>query len=385
MRKHRAKWLAVTTGALLAGVTLAACGSSGGSTPNTSSGDSSGGGGSPEQSTTSVTLASSTQVTDPINMPGLGTAVAIKDGIFKQENIDLKVSITTGSPQTLAAVKSGSAQFGAVPLDVILSANAQGADIVVVGGQAISYPSVIVAQKNITDFSQLKGKTIAITSVGASSQTSVVAYAQSLGFKQSDFKFAPTRSVAGMQQELVGGQASASYLNSGDAAAFLAKYGDKVHILVPADVFGKVFADYGSAIFTTGAYAKAHPDVVTDFMKAQIQGNRKVAKDDGYFQQFVDKTNPGRFDANVMKNIVAAYQPTLGVNGGIAPDEIQADYEYWQKYVAANGGKDSDFTSWQSMFDPQYVQKAVTQLGGIMTGGVLETWPDAKVGGGDAL
>src|SRR5712691_10610008 len=94
---------------------------------------------------------------------------AFEKGIFKSNGLEVDMQAISGGAQTSAALLANQiqiAQFGGAEA---LSANAAGADLVVVANMAPVYPYILYAQKAIKTIADLKGKKIGVSNKGGSS------------------------------------------------------------------------------------------------------------------------------------------------------------------------------------------------------------------------
>src|SRR5437867_5771801 len=94
---------------------------------------------------------------------------AFEKGIFKSNGLEVDMQAISGGAQTSAALLANQiqiAQFGGAEA---LSANAGGADLVVVANMAPVYPYILYAQKAIKTIADLKGKKVGVSNKGGSS------------------------------------------------------------------------------------------------------------------------------------------------------------------------------------------------------------------------
>src|SRR5437870_13873194 len=95
---------------------------------------------------------------------------AFEKGIFKDNGLEVDLQSINGGTQTSAALLGGSIQIGQFGGAEALSANAGGADLVVVANLAPVYPYKLYVQKGIKTVADLKGKTIGVSNAGGSSE-----------------------------------------------------------------------------------------------------------------------------------------------------------------------------------------------------------------------
>jgi NitT/TauT family transport system substrate-binding protein len=94
---------------------------------------------------------------------------AFEKGIFKDNGLEVNLQSINGGAQTSAALLAGGIQIGQFGGSEALSANAGGADLVIVANLAPVYPYKLYAQKGITNIAGLRGKKVGVSNAGGSS------------------------------------------------------------------------------------------------------------------------------------------------------------------------------------------------------------------------
>jgi len=106
---------------------------------------------------------------------------AFEKGIFKDNGLEVDLQSINGGAQTSAALLSSNIQIGQFGGSEALSANAGGADLVIVANLAPVYPYKLYAQKGITSVQGLKGKKIGVSNAGGSSDIATRAALKAAG------------------------------------------------------------------------------------------------------------------------------------------------------------------------------------------------------------
>jgi NitT/TauT family transport system substrate-binding protein len=162
----------------------------------------------------------SAQAADQIAIAQTSTAlgfspdfIAVDEGFFKKYNIEPEISIVTGGDAaTLPAVRTGSAQFGAMTLVPALQAVARGETLRVVSPLVREFVVQIVmntnarAKSGITDnmplkerITRVKGMTIGTLDVGGGLQLVFNGFAKKYGFvPDADFNLTAIKSYPGL-------------------------------------------------------------------------------------------------------------------------------------------------------------------------------------------
>jgi NitT/TauT family transport system substrate-binding protein len=106
---------------------------------------------------------------------------AFEKGIFKDNGLEVDLQSINGGAQTSAALLAGQIQIGQFGGAEALSANAGGADLVLVANLAPVYPYKLYAQKGITSIAGLKGKKVGVSNAGGSSDIATRAALKAAG------------------------------------------------------------------------------------------------------------------------------------------------------------------------------------------------------------
>ena len=94
---------------------------------------------------------------------------AFEKGIFKERGLDVDLQSISGGAQTSAALIASQIAVGQFGGSEALSANAAGADLVIIANMAPVYPYILYAQKTIKTVADLKGKKVGVSNKGGSS------------------------------------------------------------------------------------------------------------------------------------------------------------------------------------------------------------------------
>ncbi|MEA2662808.1 MAG: hypothetical protein QOH08_2380 [Chloroflexota bacterium] len=106
---------------------------------------------------------------------------AFEKGIFKDNGLEVDLQSINGGAQTSAALLANQIQIGQFGGAEALSANAGGADLVVVANLAPVYPYKLYAQKGITTVAGLKNKKVGVSNAGGSSDIATRAALKAAG------------------------------------------------------------------------------------------------------------------------------------------------------------------------------------------------------------
>ena len=267
LRRSKQSLVSVTLIAALAGVLVAGCGSS----PSPAA--------SAKKTITKVSLAT---------LPVADTAVAViaqKEGYFKQNGLDVTLSVMQLGPATTQAVLTGAAQFSQSNYATLFTARSKGVPIEIVCEATRALPAfstvAVLPNSPITSPQDLAGKRIATSVIGGIGPLAIEAYLKSLGVDYQSIKWVqmPFPSMGAALQEH---QVDAAWL----VEPFVSILGSSLHTRTVFPVFSGPTAGLPVAAFATSvSYAKAHPQVVADFRNAIQEAARKIAQDPSLVRQ----------------------------------------------------------------------------------------------------
>jgi ABC-type nitrate/sulfonate/bicarbonate transport system substrate-binding protein len=192
---------------------------------------------------------------------------AVETGIFKKYGLDVTLTYIAGGTTLSGAVVGGSvsiAQNGYAPA---AAAAVAGADIVFIGGISNQLPFQLVVKGDIRDATELKGKKIAISRYGATSDVAATYALRSLGLKRTDVVILQLGGEGTRTAAMLSGQIDGSleqYPRTGE----LEEKG--FHVL--ADCL-KIASNYPNTSYVSSrAFIKAHPDIVKRFLMGISDG-----------------------------------------------------------------------------------------------------------------
>ena len=254
------------TAAAMIGAALLLAGCSSSSSSSASSGSSSSSGGSAASAPVTVTLGFLTNITHASALVGLKEGFFAKDlgsaGTLKT------TAFSTGTEETTALL-AGQLDAAYVGPNPAINAwqKSSGSAIKIISGAATGGASVVVA-KGITSPSQLKGKTLATPSLGNTQDVALRYWLKQNGL---------TTTTTG------GGDAFVKPTTPNSAAVLEFKSGQIAGGSEPAPYDVEMVKDGGTVLLSepgvttllvvAQSFLSAHPAVVADLLKAQVQAN----------------------------------------------------------------------------------------------------------------
>jgi NitT/TauT family transport system substrate-binding protein len=270
----------VTTAAMIAAALLLAGCSSSSSSSSGSTSNANAGGGSP----VTVRLGFLSNIT---HAPAL---IAMKEGFFTKalgSAGTLKATAFSAGTEETTAILSGQLDAAYVGPNPAITAWQKSSDIQIVSGVATGGASIVV-KKGITSAAQLKGKSLATPSLGNTQDVALRYWLKQHGV---------TTNTTG------GGDAFIKPTKPNSAAVLQFKSGQIAGGSEPAPYDIQMVQDGGTVLLSepgvttllivTKSFLSAHPAIVSDLLKAQVQANAFI------------KSNPAQAQADANAELAA--------------------------------------------------------------------------------
>ena len=200
---------------------------------------------------------------------------AFEKGIFKSNGLEVDMQAISGGAQTSAALLANQiqiAQFGGAEA---LSANAAGADLVVVANMAPVYPYILYAQKAIKTIADLKGKKIGVSNKGGSSDIATRAALKANGIDpDKDVSITAVGSHANRTAALLNGSIDAGVDDPPEDQDLV-----KAGLNAVIDIASQKLPAANTGIIVQRSYLTANKDTVQAYIDATVQARAAMAKD----------------------------------------------------------------------------------------------------------
>ncbi|HYX91089.1 MAG TPA: ABC transporter substrate-binding protein [Myxococcaceae bacterium] len=195
-------------------------------------------------------------------------------GLFKKHGLDVTLIQVQGGSQLSQAVLGGSVDLAQNGYTPAAAAAVEGGDIVIIGGISNKLPFQLVVKPSLASAEQLKGKKIAISRFGSSTDIAAQFALEHLGLKKGDVALLQLGGEGTRTAALMSGQVDGS-MEQYPRTAELEEAGFKV--LVDVTHLAK---DYPNTAYTARrAYIARNPEVVRRFFKAISEGLRRYKND----------------------------------------------------------------------------------------------------------
>lgn len=189
--------------------------------------------------------------------------VGVDQGIFKKYGLNVS-PVMSGSTASATAVVAGKAQLYYGEATSAFQAATQGQPLEIVGTFRDYGLFYFMTGPGITSASQLKGKSIAISSVGDSTDLSTRAALQTLGISVNDVTLLATGTSDAREAALLTGKVAATLLTDPTAHEAVGK-GCKILVDQTKQLF------VGSAVIIDKSYGQQNPDAVVNFLKGMVE------------------------------------------------------------------------------------------------------------------
>ena len=200
---------------------------------------------------------------------------AFEKGIFKENGLDVDLQSINGGAQTSAALLANGIQIGQFGGAEALSANAGGADLVLVGNLAPVYPYKLYAQKTIKTIADLKGKKIAVSNVGGSSDIATRAALKANGIDpDKDVSILTVGSHANRTSALLAGQVDAGVDDPPEDAALVAA---GLNMII--DIASAKLPAANTGIIMQRSFLNANKDTVQAYVDSIVQARARMKTD----------------------------------------------------------------------------------------------------------
>lgn len=198
--------------------------------------------------------------------------VAIGEGYFKEQGLDVTVEAVNGSASVLQSLAAGQAQIGNPGPGPLLGARARGEDVVFIYNQFPKsiFGLVVKEESAVTAPADLKGTTVGVgTADGAEVGFSRAILSEAGLAEGTDYQFLAvgdggTAAVAFLNDEVQ------SYAAAISDAAIIRSRGIPLREITPE----KFLSFFGNGWAVTRNYLKENPDVIEGFGKALMKGTK---------------------------------------------------------------------------------------------------------------
>ncbi|MCF3936253.1 ABC transporter substrate-binding protein [Acuticoccus sp. M5D2P5] len=305
--------------------------------------------------TTPITVV----VPNPSAINNFPLFVAIGEGYFADEGLEITVEAVNGSASVLQTMAAGQAQIGNPGPGPLLNARARGEDVVFIYNQfPKSIFGLVVNEKaDVDDIADLKGTVVGVgTADGAE-----VAFARGIlagaGLEEgTDYEFLPigdggTAAAAFLRDEVTAYSAAVS------DAAIIRSRGIGLDEITPEEYLSY----FGNGWATTRDFLESNPEVIEGFGRALVRGTR-FGLDEANTEKVLEHTTAGNpqegedreFAASLLTAIRDRVTPLDVSNGyGYQPPEA---WEQWHQSQLDTGGLSAPLDDLEAAYTNEFVK-----------------------------
>lgn len=238
--------------------------------------------------------------------------LGIKNHLFEHYGLQVNAEIFESGPAAIAALSSGSIQFGfsapaseiqavasGLPVEALVGAISQ--------GPALSQAILVRHGSTIHSIKGLQGATIAVSALKAVNQVVIQGLAVKAGINPSNFHFIALP-YPDMQSALSTGSITAAYQIEPYLSPDIAD-GDQVAIANPQEKLISRTTQYSNYICST-AYAHSHPTIVREFVKGMTAAEN-YAQDHRNLIRKILPSYTGVSSATASTVAIGTYSPQL--------------------------------------------------------------------------
>ena len=193
--------------------------------------------------------------------------VAQKKGIFGKNGLDVTYIFIEGGTRALTAMISGEVRLLQVGGTEVINAALGGADVVIVSSLVNTLSFDLIVTPDILRADDLKGRRLAISRFGSTTDVGLHLVLRKLGFNPKDVAFLQIGSNPARLNAMLTGQVQGGLLNSDSHAPLARKQGLRTLASLPD--LGIEFLQLSTV--TSRGYARSHPQVVRQYLKAQVE------------------------------------------------------------------------------------------------------------------
>lgn len=210
---------------------------------------------------------------------------AFEKGVFKDNGLEVDLQSINGGAQTSAALLANQIQIGQFGGAEALSANAGGADLVLVANLAPVYPYKLYAQKGITSIQGLRGKKVGVSNAGGSSDIATRAALKAAGLDpDKDVQIVAVGSHANRTAALLAGSIDAGVDDPPEDIELV-----KAGLSVLVDMAAQKLPAANTGVIMDRKFLNANKDIVQAYVDSVTIARAKMKADKAGATQVLGK------------------------------------------------------------------------------------------------
>jgi ABC-type nitrate/sulfonate/bicarbonate transport system substrate-binding protein len=302
---------------------------------------------------TTIELGLPTNVTSFANAD---VAVAEAQGLFRAVGLTVHVKNLSSGVPVIQGVVGGTLNIGAASIEPVVNAQAEGAELVIIGSYADRLTVSMVTPASIATTADLRGKRLGIQQVGAFREVMTRMVLQGAGMAPSDAAYVPV-TANGYTAALVQGTIQSAILQEEQAIDVLQR-DDKLHVLVD---LGQLRPDYFYGTYVVAqSWLAHHQDVAKRFLTAIMRAHRFMYQDRAATVPIVARAT-GMTEPVIAQayDVLLGKQGAFAVNTGLDATRITRTIQTMQQFKILNGAAPGE----SSLVDRGPISAVVGELG----------------------
>lgn len=196
-------------------------------------------------------------------------------GIFQKNGLEVDLELIEGGSRGVAALLAGQTQLAHLGGSEVLSAAAQGGDLVVLATLTPVYPYLFYVPASVRDINDLKGKRVGVVTVGGSYDIATRVALSQLGLvPDKDVTVIPTGSVSSVTAALLSGAIQGGMSQPPDSLVLEARGFRPLFDLAKLQL-----PSANTTITTMRAYLVSHRDVIQRYVDSIVEAIARARKD----------------------------------------------------------------------------------------------------------
>jgi NitT/TauT family transport system substrate-binding protein len=204
---------------------------------------------------------------------------AADGGIFARHNLDVTL-VSIASANGVAALLSGQVQIAQLGGSEVLSAAANGGDLKIVANLVPVFPYVFMTPGSIASVADLRGKKVGVSKIGGSADIATRVALSRNGLDPTSVTIVETGSAANRVAALRTGAIQGGVSQPPESTTLEQQGFHSVY-----DMARQKLPAANTVVATTGAYLKAHKQVVQDYIDALVESIARLKKDRAFAEQ----------------------------------------------------------------------------------------------------
>ncbi|MBI4526148.1 MAG: ABC transporter substrate-binding protein [Deltaproteobacteria bacterium] len=193
--------------------------------------------------------------------------VAYEKGFFRKGGLDATLLFVEGGAKAVQTLISGEVAFAQIGGFSVLESRLQGSDVVIIAGFLNTMDYQLIVSRNITEPEQLKGKSVAVSRFGSSSDFAMRYALEKYGLKpNSDVTLVQIGSQPARLAALQAGKIQGAMMA---VPHTLQAKKSGLNVLADLQMLGLEYQHTGLA--ATGTLIKTQPDLARDVVKALVE------------------------------------------------------------------------------------------------------------------